>query len=345
MAEAPTAIDLFCGCGGLTTGLKLAGFRVMAAVDNDDLALDSYGANHPEVHLWRGDVSVVGRRAAKRDLDLAPGELDLLAGCPPCQGFSTLRTLNGSRRIRDAQNDLIFEFLRIIRELQPRTVMLENVPALASDRRLRVFEETLEQLRYVPNSAVLDAAEYGVPQRRRRFILLASRSGKVKFGRRSGTQRTVRSAIRHLPRPSQSNDPLHKAVGDHTAVVRELIARVPKNGGSRTDLGPEHVLACHKRSDGFFDVYGRMAWDAVSPTITTGCVNPSRGRFLHPRQNRAISLREAALLQTFPARYIISLRDGKYAAARLIGNALPPAFVRRHAAAVRRHLERAALAE
>lgn len=341
MAEALTAIDLFCGCGGLTTGLKQAGFRVLGAVDNDELALDTYAVNHPEVHLWRGDVSLVTRASVKREIGIASGELDLLAGCPPCQGFSSLRTLNGSRHIRDSQNDLIFEFLRIVRELRPRCIMLENVPALSTDRRLTEFTTTLDLLGYSSSSAVLNAAAYGVPQRRRRFILLASKLGVVKFCRKSPGLRTVRDAIHQLPRPAKSDDALHKAVGHHTEDVRKLIARIPKDGGSRTDIGAKHLLECHKRTDGFYDVYGRMAWDEVSPTITTGCVNPSRGRFLHPRQNRAISLREAALLQTFPPNYFISLRDGKYAAARLIGNALPPTFVRRHATAVRRHLDKA----
>jgi DNA (cytosine-5)-methyltransferase 1 len=116
--------------------------------------------------------------------------------------------------------------------------------------------------------------------------------------------------------------------------IEKLIKAIPKDGGSRTDLGEEWQLECHKKSDGFKDVYGRMAWDSLSPTITGGCVNPSKGRFLHPTENRAITLREAALLQTFPKNYRFPLSRGKFPAALLIGNALPPEFIRRHAEAL-----------
>jgi DNA (cytosine-5)-methyltransferase 1 len=334
-----TAVDLFCGCGGLTTGLKLAGFAVLGAVDLDELAVESYRENHPEVHVWRSDVTRLKGAEIRRALGIAAGDLDLLAGCPPCQGFSALRTMNGGRRVLDRQNDLIFEFLRVARALRPRTVMLENVPALATNRRLREVVAALKRLGYWSEFRVLDAADYGVPQRRKRLILLGSIFGEVPFHPPSSKRRTVRDAIAGLPRPRESRDPLHKLVGNHSSAVRRLINRIPKNGGSRSEAGGAAVLECHKRSDGFNDVYGRMAWDDVSPTITTGCVNPSRGRFLHPRQNRAITIREAALLQTFPKNYVVSLRGGKYGAARLIGNALPPEFIRRHARMLRAHLE------
>ena len=119
---------------------------------------------------------------------------------------------------------------------------------------------------------------------------------------------------------------------------RTLIRLIPKDGGSRLDLGRQRQLGCHRRCDGFKDVYGRMAWDDVSPTVTGGCVNPSKGRFLHPTKNRCVTLREAALLQSFPPTYRFSLRRGKFPAAQMIGNALPPEFIRRHAKQVGKHL-------
>jgi DNA (cytosine-5)-methyltransferase 1 len=131
---------------------------------------------------------------------------------------------------------------------------------------------------------------------------------------------------------------MHDHSANRTEKIVELIRKIPKDGGSRAHLGDEQQLACHKRLDGFYDVYGRMAWDAVAPTITSGFVNPSKGRFLHPSQNRTITLREAALLQTFPSYYRFPLDRGKYAAAALIGNALPPEFIRRLAIPVRRYL-------
>lgn len=131
----PKAIDLFSGCGGLTLGLKMAGFDVVGAVEIEDLEVQTYLANHPEVHVWSKDIRKLSVPGILVDLDLKPGELDLLAGCPPCQGFSAMRRLNGARQIRDKQNDLVFEFLRLVEGLQPKTVMMENVPGLADNFR------------------------------------------------------------------------------------------------------------------------------------------------------------------------------------------------------------------
>jgi DNA (cytosine-5)-methyltransferase 1 len=332
--RGPKAIDLFCGCGGLTAGLKQAGFRVVGALDVDPLAIESFRANHRRTRIWERDICKVTASEMMRELDLEPGELDLLAGCPPCQGFSSLRTLNGSRAVRDHNKDLVFEFLRFVRVLRPKAVMMENVPGLASDRRLAEFSRSLRSLGYVTHHKVLDAADYGVPQRRRRLILLAGRAGTIPFGRVAPNRSSVRDAIKDLPRPGRSGDPLHDVPESRDPEIARLIALIPRDGGSRADLGEEWQLPCHQKTAGFWDIYGRMAWDNVAPTITGGCVNPSKGRFLHPRQNRCITLREAALLQAFPRGYRLSLRRGKFEAARLIGNALPPEFIRRHARSV-----------
>lgn len=332
------AIDLFSGCGGLTLGLKQAGFRVVGAVDNDELAVATYKRNHRKTMTWNRDIREIDAKAMRLALGLRRGRLDLLAGCPPCQGFSTLRTLRGKRRIIDKRNDLIFQFLRFVREFQPKVVMIENVPGLAKNVRLENFMRSLRGMGFSCDVRVLDAAEYLVPQRRRRMVLLAGRKGSVPFARPMKRRITVRDAIGELSRPTESSDPLHKVMAQHSGYIRALIRRVPKDGGSRRSLGNEIQLECHRKCDGFVDVYGRMAWDDVSPTITGGCVNPSKGRFLHPTQNRAISLREAALLQTFPSRYFFPMHRGRYPVARMIGNALPPTFVRRHGHEIRHYL-------
>lgn len=339
-ARKPTAVDLFAGCGGLTLGLKQAGFRVLGAVELSRLAASTYAENHPEVKLWNEDINRVRARAVRRELSLKKGELDLLAGCPPCEGFSSLRTLNGGKSIRDRRNGLVLQLLKFIRALKPRAVMIENVPGLMRNRRFAVLRATLERLGYHCNINVLDAADYSVPQRRRRMILLAGFRADIPFARVARVQRTVRDAIADLAEiRKRRRDVLHRQTECRSVRVIRLIKAVPKNGGSRTDLPEQFKLKCHQSCTGFKDVYGRMRWDDVAPTITGGCVNPSKGRFLHPSRNRAITLREAAVLQTFPRSYFFSLAKGKFAAAEMIGNALPPEFIRRHGLSVLRFVQ------
>jgi len=317
-------------------GLKQAGFAVLGAVDCDRLAVETYRRNHPEVRVWSGDIRNVQPSVMMKKLGLAKGDLDLLAGCPPCQGFSKIRTRNRAEEVPDPRNDLVHQFARFVRALLPKSIMIENVPGLDASDRIEKLQAVLEKLGYVCKRGVRDAASYGVPQRRQRMLLLASRVGKVSFARRNSARRFVRDAIAHLPAPAQSEDALHSSNEKRSARIVRLIEAIPKDGGSRAALPEAEQLACHRRSDGFKDIYGRMAWSKVAPTITGGCVNPSKGRFLHPEQNRAITLREAALLQSFPESYWFSLARGKFAAAVMIGNALPPEFVRRQAAQVAR---------
>lgn len=323
----------------MTLGLKWAGFSVTGAVDIDSLSIETYKKNHPQVKIWEADIRDLSVAEVKKELNIKTGKLDLLAGCPPCQSFSSLRNMNGGKRVRaPEQKDLVFEFLRFVEGLRPRTVMMENVPGLAKDERMGELIRKLKLLGYKCNYSILNAADYGVPQRRRRVILLASLSGKIEFAPPSPNRITVREVISELGVVGKSGDPLHDLPEIRSETIKEIIKEIPRNGGGRRNLGKAKQLPCHKDFGGFKDVYGRMWWDDVSPTITGGCVNPSKGRFLHPKYNRAITLREAALLQTFPRDYFFSIRRGKHAAASLIGNALPPEFIRRHAVEVNKHL-------
>lgn len=335
----PRAFDLFSGCGGLTEGLKQAGFRVVGAIECNELAVETYRANHKNIYVWPKKIQSVSVAQVRRRLNLKRGELELLAGCPPCQGFSTITTLNGNkRRSTDDRNDLIFEFMRFVRGLKPKAVMLENVPRLATNWRLKLILAELRRLGYECSPDILDAADYGVPQRRRRFILLAGRGFEIPFAPEARSRRVVRDAISGLSKRAKAH-PLHKYKERRTATVMDKIRHIPPDGGSRFALGKRNQLPCHKDFNGFKDIYGRMRWNDVAPTITTGCFNPSKGRFLHPTNHRAITLREAALLQTFPKSYFFSLEKGRIAVAEMIGNALPPEFVRRHARQVIRTLE------
>jgi DNA (cytosine-5)-methyltransferase 1 len=301
--------------------------------------VETYRANHPEVQVWHRDIRKLTAPHILKALGLRRGELDLLAGCPPCQGFSAMRRLNGGRRVRDMQNDLVFDFLRLVRGVRPKAVMMENVPGLADNARLPKLKAALRRLGYIVNADVKDARHYGVPQRRRRFILLAGRGAEIPFAPRARHVRTVRETFAKFGKRRAKRDLLHNLPELRSEKVKQVIRLIPKDGGSRLDLGADWQLECHRKCDGFKDVYGRMAWDDVSPTITGGCCNPSKGRFLHPTENRTITLREAALLQGFPPDYFFSLERGKFPAAQMIGNALPPEFIRRHALQVAKALK------
>jgi len=332
----PTAIDCFAGCGGMTEGFRQAGYNVIGAIEIDPKAVEVYQLNHINVVVWQCDVRNVTSRSIFEKLKIKRGELDLIGGCPPCQGFSRLRTRNGKHEIRDDRNDLIYEFQRLVLELFPKHVMLENVPHLINDKRFLNFTNSLKEAGYSIKSDVLNVAKYGVPQRRRRTVLVASRVCDPCFASESTESCTVRQAIGSLGPAGSSGDPLHDLPEKRSAVVSERISKIPRDGGGRKSL-PSHLrLHCHQDSDGYRDVYGRMNWDEPAPTITTGCFNPSKGRFLHPDENRAITIREAALLQSFPSTYVFPCGMGKVKLAEMIGNALPPAFIRLHAQALTR---------
>ena len=335
--KTPIAIDLFSGCGGLSLGLKKGGFEVRAAVEIDPLAAATYRRNHRTTILVQDDIRNISGLQLKQAASLDRGSLDLLAGCPPCQGFSRIRSRNRAS-VDDPKNDLIFEFLRLTKELRPKMLLLENVPGICKDRRFARILEEIRRIGYWYDRAVADAAHYGVPQRRKRLILMASRLGPIKVPAGRGRRKTVRDYIENLNVPSKTNDALQRMHQKSTVRVKAMISRIPRNGGSRAALGPRSQLACHKRIAGFRDVYGRMRWDDVAPTLTGGCFNPSKGRFLHPVQNRAITLREAALLQTFPRSYHFPTEAGLGAIARLIGDALPPVFAAAQGQHLRTHL-------
>ena len=323
----PIALDLFAGAGGLSLGLRWAGFRPIGAIEIDPDSAASYHHNHRSVRLWTDDIRGLFCSKILRELNLKKGQLDLLAGCPPCQGFSSLRTKNGRRPNHDPRNDLIGQMARFVRGLRPKAVMLENVPGLASDNRFSSLIREFEGHGYKVAWRVVNAADYGVAQRRKRLVMLASRMGNVAIPPASLKTPTVREMIGNLPIPSESSDPLHNVSENRSESVRQMIASIPKDGGSRGDIPHEKQLACHRRMQGFHDVYGRLAWNSVAPTITSGCLNPSKGRFLHPSQNRAITPREAALLQSFPEKYWFSPRRGKEHLALQIGNAFPPKMI------------------
>ncbi|MBS4026065.1 MAG: DNA mismatch endonuclease Vsr [Clostridia bacterium] len=334
------AIDLFSGCGGLTEGLKQAGFNVIAAVELDEFAARAYRANHEShgVHLFQKDIRTLNTEEIKRILDGRP--LHLLAGCPPCQGFSSMRRRNKKKSVRDPRNNLILDYLRFVEELQPMVIMLENVPGLAKYSQFKKVYNHLLKLGYNPKYKVVNVTNYGVPQRRKRLVMVGSLLGDIDIPEGRTTFRTVRDVIGNLESVAETTDDVHRIFPIHTEKIQKRIEQTPADGGSRKDLPPEYTLECHKKEGvGFHDVYGRLRWDDVSSTITGGCLNPSKGRFLHPVENRCITAREAAMLQTFRRNYIFPTDIPRSAIALMIGNALPPAFCKYQSQKIHKHLD------
>ena len=331
------AIDIFSGCGGLSEGLKQAGFKVIAGVEVDKNAAKAYRMNHVNTVLFEEDIRKLD---TGKILNLLKGNpLHLLAGCPPCQGFSSLRRLNRKSAVRDERNSLIDEYYRFVEEINPLTIMLENVPGIVDYSLFKSIIRKLKKLGYDIVFKVVNVADYSVPQRRKRLVLIGSKICKIDITVGINTIITVKDTFSKLKK-SGKNDELHKIYPKHTQHIQEMISLIPKNGGSRKDLPNKYKLECHKKKNvGFNDVYGRLCWDTVSSTITGGCLNPSKGRFLHPEEDRCISAREAALLQTFPIDYKFPTNIPRAELALLIGNALPPEFSRIQAANIFHHIE------
>lgn len=319
------SIDLFSGCGGLTEGMHQAKFQTKIAFEIDAIASMVYQANHPKTKIITKDIRKVSIAEIKRELDGRP--IHLLAGCPPCQGFSSMRRLNKKGSVRDMRNSLIAEYVRVVEKLLPYTIMMENVAGLADYHLFKSALKVFNSLGYYVDWKIVNVKDYGVPQSRERLVLVGSRLGEINVAKPTNDKKTVRQVIGSLDLPENSKDPLHRIFPRHTPQIQKRIELTPKNGGSRKDLPEEYTLKCHKRKNiGFNDVYGRLRWDDCSTTITGGCLNPSKGRFLHPEQNRNISAREAAMLQSFPADYKFPIDIPRANLALMIGNALPPIF-------------------
>jgi DNA (cytosine-5)-methyltransferase 1 len=340
------AIDLFAGAGGLSLGARRAGFDVSVAVEIDAWITPTYRKNHPRSVVIEKDI----RDVAGVDLlkNTPKGKVDLLMGCAPCQGFCSLTVKN---RRRDPRNHLLKEMSRIIEETLPNAVLMENVPGLARRGRslLSAFVRRLRNSGYEVRWGYVQMADYGVPQYRRRLVLLAGRGFSIDLpiathGRdaRTGLKpwRSVRQAIKREKPPkrlsaAKSRRPAWHVVRDLRPETRARL-RAAMPGSMRIELPDNLLPECHQEGyDGFRNVYMRMGWDSPSPTITAGCTTPAKGRFGHPdRRRTTISVREAATLQTFPKSFRFET-ESLDIACEMIGNAVPPLFAQRLATHVR----------
>lgn len=329
MGPEITAIDLFCGAGGLTRGLLDAGVRVKAGYDIDAACEYPYNANNDGAKFVKRSVDDVGRDEILGLL--GSSGIRLIAGCAPCQPFSKYRQGKDTRN--DQKWGLLYQFERIVWEAEPELVTMENVPELAKHEVFEDFKLSLEDLGYFVDAAVVDGRNYGIPQCRQRLVLVASRLGPISVPLPTHSPdeyATVKQAIGHLPPiaagQQHPDDPLHAASG--LSEINRKRIRQSKPGGTWRDWDPELVAACHRKASGktYPSVYGRMRWDEPSPTMTTQCYGFGNGRFGHPEQDRAISLREAAIFQSFPEGYRFvpeSVKIQFNPVGRMIGNAVP----------------------
>ena len=326
-------IDLFCGAGGLTYGLEQAGLSVVEGVDLDERCRYPYEAN-TEARFVAKDVRHYGAEELRSAWDGA--DVRILVGCAPCQRFSTYARGCAAPSEYRSRWDLIDRFVTLVEETIPDIVSMENVPPLARTRVFRSFVDRLKAVGYNVDSEVADCRTYGAPQTRRRLVLLASRLGSIKLVPPShadfSTWKDVQSAIGHLPRlragETHPDDPLHRSSRLSTLNHKRIQASKP--GGTWRDWPDFLVSPCHRRGSGktYPSVYGRMEWNQPGPTVTGQCFGYGNGRFGHPEQDRALSLREAALLQTFPQGFDFFAPNGPFpgmdAVGRMIGNAVPP---------------------
>jgi len=328
------AIDFFCGGGGMTKGLIEAGINVVFGLDSNPLCQETYENNNGIPYINR-DVSQVTTEELLEEFPILLDNDELLmVGCAPCQPFSVLNPNNPNEH---RSVNLLNEFGRIVQGVHPAHIMVENVPGLKG-RGEDVLQEFLDMLNaegYEYDYRVINAKNYGVPQNRRRFVLIASRLFEphippATHGDELLPYVTVYDAIHEYPalRAGQSDENVqnHRAAGLSEINLQRLQA-TPVNGGSRTDWPAELWLNCHENFTGHTDVYGRMMWGNVAPTLTVKCFSISNGRFAHPEQNRAISLREAAALQTFPDDYIF--HGNLQEIGKQIGNAVPVLLAQR----------------
>jgi DNA (cytosine-5)-methyltransferase 1 len=325
------AIDLFCGIGGLSYGLKKAGIPVAAGVDLDDSCKYAYEANTKGKFIAE-DISKIDGHELKTKYWNDKGVYKILVGCAPCQPFSSHSNKNRNKK-RSSKWRLLNEFSRLIMETNADVVSMENVPNLSNQKIFEDFVTQLKARKYHVSYSNVFCPDYGIPQKRRRLVLLASRLGEINLIPQTHKPEefiTIKQVIGYLPKLDSGeickNDPLHR-----TTLLTELNLkriRASKPNGTWEDWDEELMLECHKKDSGstYKSVYGRMSWDEPSPTITTQFYNFGTGRFGHPSQDRAITVREAALLQTFPVNYKFYKEGKDFQIKRLgvhIGNAVP----------------------
>lgn len=322
-------VDLFCGIGGLTKGLINSGLDVIAGFDNDSTCQYTYEHNNYVNFNLRNIREVTGEEI--NDL-YSPNVTKVLVGCAPCQPFSQMRFKLKDANKSDDKYDLLLEFGRLIKQIHPTVISMENVPQIKETSVFKAFVKILQSNGYHIDYKVVFCPDYGIPQTRRRFVLVASLLGEIKIIPPTHHRKDIHVSdyIANLPDIKageiDSNDPLHRSARLSEINLKRIHASIP--GGTWRDWPEELRCECHKKESGktYSSVYGRMTWEQIGPTITTQFFSYGTGRYGHPEQDRALSLREGALLQTFPPDYKFIDPNKPFVfrdVARHIGNAVP----------------------
>lgn len=337
-------VDLFCGVGGLTHGFIKESLNVVAGYDIDADCKYAYESNNASEFIKKSITDVTGEEISEK---LSGADVKILIGCAPCQPFSTYSYKNQDPK----KVNLLLEFARLIEEVKPDIVSMENVPRLIEFKGGSIFEKFLEILKafgYEVSYKIVNCPEYGIPQHRKRLVLLASKLGKIELIKETHTEKTfktVKDAIGKMPLLESGEvspkDSLHRAAKLSDLNLKRI--RQSKPGGTWKDWDEDLRLKCHQKSSGetYVSVYGRMSWEKPAPTMTTHCMGIGNGRFGHPEQDRAISLREAALIQTFPKTYKFVKKGKPFKVKRIstqIGNAVPVKLGQVIAKSIKLHL-------
>jgi len=332
------AVDFFCSGGGMTYGMRKAGIDVIAGIDIDASCKETYEKNNPGAKFILANIFELEEKELEKNINIKRNDDNLiLIGCTPCQYWSIVRT---DKTKSEKSKNLLVEFHRFVKYFNPGFVVVENVPGILKKKEksgLKEFISDLQDRGYKVQYEIVNLNEYGVPQTRKRFSLIASRVTKTPI----------------FPEPNKNNRPIvNDFIGVHNDFPRvragfrdyseffhtvanlseknlKRMKKTRKNGGSWLDWTDDISLKRdHYSGNGFKDNYGRMSWDKPAPTITTKFFSISNGRFGHPEENRAISIREGATLQTFPKNYVFYAKSIR-TTARMIGNAVPPEYAKR----------------
>lgn len=336
MKRCLKAIDFFSGAGGLTNGLMAAGISVLAGIDNDGSCKETFEKNNTGAIFLMKDIAKYKPEDLENDLNIKKNDDDMIfAGCAPCQFWSIIRT---SKEKSKKTKNLILDFQKFVEYFKPGFVVVENVPGISSkkDSPMGNFIAALEFFDYDVAHDVTDMSLYGVPQKRRRFTLLASRVAKISLPK--ATEKTItvgdvlgiKNGFSKIKAGTKDKTKFLHTAASLSKKNLERLSMTPKNGGDRSNWQnkKKYQLPCYASGEkNFYDTYGRMWWSKPSPTITTKFFSVSNGRFVHPEENRAISLREGATLQTFPKDYQF-FGTSIASVAKMIGNAVPPKFAK-----------------